>query len=186
MDVFEAIFRRQSVPKVLPDPIPRELIEKLLAAAAQAPNHYKVRPWRFFVLTGAARNRLGDVLAESLARRIPESTPAALEKERGRPLRAPVVIAVAVDLPADSRVIETENISAASAAVQNMLLAATALGLGAMWRTGQPAYNPDVKAFFGLAPEQHLIGFVYVGYPAEPPEPPQRPSFEDRTTWLDE
>ncbi len=102
MDVFEAIFSRQSIAKLRPDPVPRKLIERLLEAAVQAPNHYLVRPWRFFVLSGEARLRLGDVLAESLLRRVPQAPPAALEKERGRLLRAPVVIVVAADLPADS------------------------------------------------------------------------------------
>ena len=74
MDTITAIHNRQSVGDVRPDPIPRSLIEKLLAAGAQAPNHYKVRPWRFFVLTGSGLNRLGDVLAKSLSTRNPESS----------------------------------------------------------------------------------------------------------------
>ncbi len=49
MDALDAIYSRHSVAKVRPDPLPRELIEKLLSAAVQAPNHYRVRPWRFFV-----------------------------------------------------------------------------------------------------------------------------------------
>ena len=187
MDIFEAIFARQSIGKVRPHPVPRELIEKLLQAAAQAPNHYKVRPWRFTVLTGTARNRLGDLMAVSLLERIPECTEEAIKKERARPLRAPVVIAVAVDRFPEIKVPEIEHICAVAAAVENMLLSATALGLGAMWRTGSPAYDPNVKAFFGLEPDQHLIGFIYVGYPEVSDLPPkQRPGFEDRTVWVEE
>jgi nitroreductase len=185
MDALEAIFARQSVSRVRPDPVPRETIKKLLSAAVQAPNHYRVRPWRLFVLTGDARNRLGEVLAQSLLQRIPDCSPSALEAERARPLRAPVVIAVAVDPPVDSKVIEIENVCAAAAAVQNLLVAASALGLGAMWRTGPAAYNPDVKAYLGLSPDQHLIAFVYVGYPLGILDKPERPSFDDRTTWLE-
>ncbi len=184
MNVFEAIFTRQSIAKLRPDPVPRELIERLLDAAVQAPNHYLVRPWRFFVLSGEGRVRLGDVLAQSLLERIPEAPPNALDKERGRLLRAPVVIVAAADAPADSRVIEIENVAAVAAAVENLLLAATALGLGAKWRTGGPAYDPSVKAFFGLSPEQHLVGFIYIGYPDLVVEPKERPSFEDRTVWI--
>lgn len=185
MDVFEAIFSRRSVSKVRPDPVPRDLVEKLLAAAVQAPNHYRVRPWRFFVMTGEARYRLGEIMAQSMLARQPDSPLSALEKERGRPLRAPVVIAISVDAPAEPKVVEVENICAAAAAAENMLLAAHALGLGAMWRTGPAAVNPDVKAFFGLHPDQHLIGFIYVGYPEEESVKPERPSFEDRTIWLE-
>lgn len=184
MDAIEAIFRRRSISKVKPDPVPRELVEQLLTAAVQAPNHYRVRPWRFIVLTGAARSGLGDVMAESLLERHPESLPPALEVERARPLRAPVLIAVAVDPPMEPKVIEIENICAAASAVENMLITATALGLGAIWRTGPAAYNPRVKTFLGLAPDQHLIGFVYLGYPDMEPPALARPSFEDRTIWL--
>lgn len=185
MDALEAIFTRHSISKVLPDPIPRELIEQLLAAAAQAPNHYKVRPWRFTVLAGEARHRLGDLMAERLRSLQPDLPEAAYDKEHDKPLRAPVLIAVAADPPEDPRVIEMENICAAAAAVENMLIAARALGLGAMWRTGPAAYDPAVKEFLGFSPTQHLLAFVYVGYPAvEPPDLP-RPSFEDRAVWLE-
>jgi nitroreductase len=185
MDLFEAIHTRRSVSKVTPDPVPRELIEAMLAAAAQAPNHHHVRPWRFVVMTGAARERLGEVMAQSLRGRDPEAKPEALAVERARPLRSPVLIAVAVDRPDGPKVVEIENVCAAAAATQNMLLAARGLGLGAMWRTGPAATDPDVKAFLGFAPDQHIIAFVYVGHPlAEMPPPTARPSYADRTTWM--
>ncbi|HEX2990931.1 MAG TPA: nitroreductase family protein, partial [Anaerolineales bacterium] len=69
MDVFEAIHNRHSHKKVKPDAVPRDLIEKMLEAAAQAPNHYRVRPWRFVVMTGEARHRLGHAMSESLRER---------------------------------------------------------------------------------------------------------------------
>ncbi len=185
MDLFEAIHQRQSISRVKADPVRRELIEQLLSAAVQAPNHHKVRPWRFVVLQGAARERLGEVMAQSLQARRPEATADDLQKERLKPLRAPVVIAVGVDKPAFAKVSEIENVAATSAAIENLLLTAHALGLGAMWRTGPAATDAAVKAFLGFAPDQHLIGFVYVGHPETPPAPPQRPSFEDRTVWLD-
>jgi nitroreductase len=66
-----------------------------------------------------------------------------------------------------------------------MLLAAHASGLAAIWRTGPSATDPAIKHFFGWEADQHLLGFVYIGYPAEVAAPYERPSFEDRTTWLD-
>lgn len=184
MELYEAIFTRQSVGKVGPDPLPRPLIEKLLNAGAQAPNHYKVRPWRFVVLTGAARERLGEAMAESFRAKFPNLGDEALAKERAKPLRAPVVIAVAVDKPAESKVDEIENICAAAAACQNILLAAQAEGLGAIWRTGDSARDPNIKKFLGFDPDQHLIGFLYIGYPEKPLVKPERPSVEDRVVWL--
>jgi len=185
MDILEAIHTRQSVGKVKPDPIAREVIEQLLSAAVQAPNHFKVRPWRFVVLTGTGREKLGEAIAQSTRTNKPEATEEDLQRDRALPLRAPVVIAVGVDKPAIPKAKEIENVCATAAAIQNMLLAAHALGLAAIWRTGPSATDPAIKQFLGWEADQHLIGFVYIGYPIEPPAPQERPSFEDRTTWLD-
>lgn len=185
MEVFDAIHTRQSIGKVKPDPVPRDLLEKILSAAVQAPNHHTVRPWRFGVLTGAARERLGEAFAAALKNRKPESDEVALKAERARPLRSPVLIAVAVDKPNAPNVVEIENVCAVAAACENMLLAAHGLGLAAMWRTGSPAIDPIVKKFLGFEPDQHLIAFIYIGYPLTERTTSNRPSFEDRTVWLD-
>src|SRR5712692_4804303 len=145
MELFEALYTRMSIGKVKPDPVPRELIEQILEAAAQAPNHHKVQPWRFIVLTGAARERLGAVMAQSLLKRQPDAPPEIVAAERAKPLRAPVLIAVGVDKPSAPKIVEMENICAAAAATENMLLAAHGLGLAAHWRTGPAATDPDVK-----------------------------------------
>ena len=185
MDVFEAIHNRHSQKKVKPDSVPREMIEKLLDAAAQAPNHYKVRPWRFVVLTGKARERLGEVMSVSLRERQPDFPQEAFDKAKTTPLQAPVVIAVGVEKPSEPKVLEIENVCAAAAATENLLLAAYAMGLGAKWRTGEWARDAKVKEFLGFEPDQHIVGFVYVGYPEFIVEQPPRPSFEDRTVWLE-
>jgi nitroreductase len=185
MEALEAIYLRQSIPKVKPDPVPRPLVERLLDAAVQAPNHHRTRPWRFVVLTGEARNRLGEVMAQAYQNREPDVMEQALDVERARPLRAPVLIAVGVDRPENEKVVEVENIAAAAAAVQNLLIAATQLGLAAMWRTGSAAYDPDVKCFLGFSPDQHLIGFIYIGYPETERPPKERPSASDRITWME-
>lgn len=189
METLEAIYTRQSVGNLKSDPVPRELIEKLLSAAVQAPNHYKVRPWFFVVLTGTGRERLGEVMAQAFSDSYPELPPdaqaKAMEKERSKPLRAPVLIAAGVDKPSEPKVIEVENVCAVAAACQNLLLAAHDLGLAAKWRTGDTARDLKVKEFLGFEPDQHLIGFLYIGYPESIPEVIERPSFEDRTTWIE-
>lgn len=184
MDVFEAIYNRHSQGKVKPDPVPRQLIEKLLDAAVQAPNHYKVRPWRFVVLTGKGRHKLGEIMAASQQSRHPDYPPEAFDKCRSLPLRSPVLIAVGVDKPSEAKVLEVENICAAAAATQNLLLAAHALGFGAKWRTGEWARDEMVKRFLGFEADQHLIGFIYIGYPDVMADHPPRPSFEDRAVWM--
>lgn len=185
METLEAIHTRQSIGQVKPDLVPRELIETLLSAAVQAPNHYKVRPWRFVVMTGAGREKLGEAMAQSTKASKPDATEDDLRKDRAKPLRAPVVIAVAVDKPGLTKAKEIENVCATAAAVQNMLLAAHTLGLAAMWRTGPSAADPAIKQFFGWESDQHLIGFVYIGFPQHEATPPSRPSFEDRTLWME-
>lgn len=185
MDTLEAIHTRRSVGKMKPEPVSRELIEKLLEAAVQAPNHYKVRPWRFVVLSGNGLHKFGDVLAQSLKARFPDLPAEALDKERAKPLRSPMIIAVGVDLPTEPKVLEVENICAVAAACENILLAAHALGLAGHWRTGDAARDPSVKKFLGFEERQHILAFLYIGHPEVNPEPVQRPSFEDRTVWLD-
>jgi len=185
MELFEAIHNRQTQGKVKSDALPREIIEKLLSAAVQAPNHHRVRPWRFVVLTGEARNRLGDAMAASQMDQKPDLPQEAFDKTRSMPLRAPVLIAVAADKPSEEKIIEIENVSAASAACMNILLAATALELGVIWRTGIWARDPKVKEFLGFEADQHIVGFIYVGHPEFKGEPYERQSFEDRTTWME-
>ena len=185
MDVFDAIHGRHSQGKVKQDPVPRALIEKLLSAAVQAPNHYKVRPWRFVVLTGTARNKLGDVFAASQLERKPDLPAEASDKTRGLPLRAPLLIAVGVDKPSEEKVLGVENIAAVSAACQNILLAAEAEGLAVKWRTGNWARDEKVKEYLGFSTDQHVIAYLYIGYPEFTAEYEPRPSFTDRTVWME-
>ena len=185
MDGLQAIQTRHSIGRGKPDAVPREVIEKLLNAAVQAPNHYQVLPWRFVVLTGSGRNKLGEVMAQSMKAKFPQLTEEALNKERGKPLRSPVLIAVGVDKPTESKVLEIENICATAAACENILLAAHALGLAAQWRTGDAARDPMVKKLLGFSEDQHIISFLYIGYSDVVPEAAPRPGFEDRTVWME-
>lgn len=166
----------------------REQIERILEAATHAPNHHKVQPWKFIVLAGHAREELGKIMAESLAERLEDTTSnqaqALLNKECSKLLRSPVVIAVAAELPNSPKVLEIENIEATATAVQNMLLTAEELGLAAMWRTGDAAYDPRVKEWLGLAPGEHLVAFVYLGFPAIPRLERSPIPIEEKTVWL--
>ena len=187
MSVFEIIQSRRSVGLMKPEMPAREKIERLLEAATYAPNHHEVEPWRFVVLAGTAREQFGDLMAESLAEKMDETqsekAQAVLAKERHKPLRAPVVIVVASLAPVQPKIRDIENVEAVSAAVQNMLLVAEEEGLAAIWRSGNPAYDPRIKAFFGLDEREHLVAFVYLGYPAVP-KPERFPTpFQQKTEW---
>lgn len=184
MDIIAAIHSRNSAGRMTDRPVAPQVIEALLSAAVQAPNHYETRPWRFVVMTGDGRKRLGEAMAESFQQRFPQAEDSALAKERLKPLRAPVLIAVAVDAPSDPRVLQIENVCAAAAACENILLAAEGMGLGVHWRTGDAARDPRIKSFLGLTADQELIAFLYVGYPEQRLGPRARPGFEDRTVWM--
>lgn len=189
MSIFETIKSRRSIGKMTEQQPSREQIERILEAATHAPNHYKVEPWKFFVLAGKSREELGEVMAEALAERLDASIVSnaqpLLNKERHKLLRSPVVIVVAAESPEQPKVLAIENIEAVAAAVQNMLLTAEELGLAAMWRTGDAAYDPHIKGWLGLAPEDHIVAFVYLGFPAIPKLERHPIPFAEKTTWLD-
>jgi nitroreductase len=188
MSVFETIKSRRSTGKMTDQRPTRKQIEHILEAATHAPNHHKVEPWKFFVLAGRAREELGTVMAEALAERFDETGAAnrqvLLNKERNKLLRSPIVIVVAAEHPRQPKVLEIENIEATAAAVQNMLLTAEEMGLAAMWRTGDAAYDPRIKQWLGLATEDHIVALVYLGFPAIPKLERHPTHSAEKTTWL--
>ena len=177
---------RRSIGKVHPEQPPREMIETILEAATWAPNHRLTEPWRFFVLAGDARNELGRFMGNQNAERYPEGDPnREIERARGakKALRAPVVIGVAVEPVAASNVDDLEEIEAVACAVQNMLLTAHALGLGAKWSSGNITKSPEVNAWFGLSDRGQVLGFIYIGYPAMVSERSMRTPSAGLTEW---
>ncbi len=183
MSLLEAIASRRSVARVRPDPVAREAVEELLAAAVSAPNHHLTAPWRFVVLAGGARRELGEAHARAVARAKPDLPPEGLAKEAARLERAPVVVAAIVLAAADA-VQAREDRDAVAAAIQNLLLAAHGRGLGAMWRTGTMVNEPEVREALELAPGDAVVGFVYLGHPdGRPPERPPRPPVDAVAVW---
>src|ERR671933_2112647 len=170
MDVIRAIETRQSIGRVKRDPVPRELIERILESAVHAPNHRLTEPWRFHVFTGKGRGELARARAE-IARLQAEAegedeemAAGRISRERKKAFRAPVVIAVVCEAGRDE--VETlENYAACAAAVQNMQLTAHALGLATMWRTGPMAYHPYMRDFFGLEEDDAIVAYLYIGRP---------------------
>lgn len=163
-DLLVAIKNRCSATRLVdPGPTPNE-IEEILLAGARAPDHGRLRPWRFLVLTGEARIRLGDLLSRALSARTPDAPEIILKREREKPLRAPAIIVAAAAVNATHPKIPViEQIVAVGAAVENMILAAQALGYGSMWRTGAPAYDAIVKQGLGLKESDQIVAFLYLG-----------------------
>ncbi|MBS28741.1 MAG: nitroreductase [Alphaproteobacteria bacterium] len=178
--MLDGLINRNSTPPRLMvggTPPPRADVERMLAAACSAPDHGAVRPWRFHIIEGEARNKLGDLFGKALLERDPFAPSAAIEKEQGRPLRAPMIIAVCakVDPSRAPKVPVIEQVVAAAAAMEHLVLAAQAMGYGAIVLTGRNAHDPLVRAAFDLADEDELVGFVYLGSTDEPPLAKDRP-----------
>lgn len=182
MDFFEAVARRRSH-KMLVAPAPDEAaLERILQAAAAAPDHQLLRPWRFVIITGDAKDELSRRSIEELVRRQPSITDGKVDKERRKLDRAPMVIAVAA-AHVETKLPFSELVAAANAAVQNLLLAATALGFGTIWRSGAAVDDPWLKTELGLKTTDQLVAFVYIGTVPEEAAPAERPDGLVGTVW---
>ena len=169
--VLTALIGRVS-PLRLVEPAPANAdLDQILAAGLRAPDHGRLRPWRFLLIRGDARHRFGDVLAESLKRRKQDLSESTLQAEHDKALRAPLIIVVAAAVRGNTKVPAIEQIVSAGAAAQNMLVAAHALGYGGFWRTGDAAYDDHVKQSFGLTADDEIVGFLYLGHIETPGRP---------------
>lgn len=184
MQAIDALLKRRSA-KTLTDPPPDDgALELLLASAVRAPDHGRLRPWRFIVIRGAARERLGELLADQLRRTQPAASAESLERERQKAMRAPLIIAVAAVCNASAKIPAIEQILSAGAAAQNMMLAANALGFGSMWKTGGAAYDEVVKVALGLEAKDAIVGFLYLGtLPADALPPPAQGQWQDKVSY---
>lgn len=170
--VAETIRHRRSNLNVdLERPVPREVIEELADLAVSAPNHYRTNPWRFIVLSGKVRERLGELIAGELAKR-PDAKDSYVERNRVQFLRTPTVLIVASAGDADP-IKHFENKYAVAAGIENILISATAAGLASAWKSGPAMTDPEISALvkdeLGLDPIDEIVGVVYLGYPIAPP-----------------
>ncbi|MGI8426046.1 MAG: nitroreductase family protein [Actinomycetota bacterium] len=186
MEVYEAIISRRMIGKVASSLPSRGEIEKLIVAAAAAPNHHLTNPWRFIVLTDKALDDLGNVGAERLRRDSGDAVDLEqkMDTEKARVRRAPVILTVVYSPSGHPKAIEVEDRYAVGAAVENILLAAHEMGLGAYWRTGPAAGDPGVHSHLGLGDKEEIAAFVYLGYPLGEQAPVPRTKPPAKTTWL--
>jgi nitroreductase len=163
MDAMELLRTRFSALK-LGDPAPSaQTVEAMLESAARAPDHGRLQPWRLILIEGDARLDFGKILAEALSRRNSLANEQALAREREKALRAPLIIVVATRCDRSAKIPIIEQTLSAGCAAHSIMLAAFAQGLGAMWRTGEPAYDNAVKSALGIEPDDLIVGFIYVG-----------------------
>jgi nitroreductase len=176
--------QRRSVPARWlgePGPGPEE-IETLLTVAARVPDHGKLIPWRFILIEGEARHRLGDLLATAFQADQPGADAEKVEAERSRFAQAPLVVAVVSRVVPHVKIPDWEQVLSAGAVCMNLLNAATALGFGATWLTGWAAYDRRVLDALGLSAGERIAGFVHVGTTTEHPGDRPRPNLADIVT----
>lgn len=182
---YDLLMRRRSIKtRDMKGPGPdKGAVEKILAAAMRVPDHGKLAPWRFIVLSGDDRAQLGDLIARGLIDEN-ESSEKVAEKMKGYATQAPTLV-VAIHCPSKERPIPLwEQELSVGAACQNMLIAATALGFAAQWLTGWASYSPTVTQGLGLTDKEKIAGFMFFGdKPEKNPSERPRPAFGDHVSW---
>ena len=175
--------RRSVPPRWLGEPGPSEQeIETLLTVAARVPDHGKLVPWRFILIQGAARHRIGEVLAAAFQADNPGADAEKIAVERERFAKAPLVVAVVSRVVSHVKIPDWEQVLSAGAVCMNLLNGATALGYGASWLTGWAAFDRRVLDALGLAPDERIAGYIHIGTAQEAPTDRDRPKLSDIVT----
>jgi nitroreductase len=168
--------RRSASVKGLGEPGPTsEQLDQILRIAVRVPDHGKLQPWRFILFEGDARARFGDKLAQRWLELHPEQPAASAEFWRKFFLRAPCVLALISKAAPHPKIPEWEQQLSAGTVGMSILLAATAVGVGAQWNTDWPAYDKNIAAVMHLEPHERVAGFFYLGTSTLPIEDRPRP-----------
>jgi len=160
--------RQSSGALVEPAPSGADL-DLILDAGLRAPDHGRLRPWRFVLIRDEARQAWAERVAEAIKRRDPENAEALTEKYRAWVARTPMIVAVGAEIQANHKIPEIEQLLSVGAAAMNMLNAAHFLGYGGMWVTGLNAYDPAVASALGFEAPSRLVGFLALGTPRPGP-----------------
>lgn len=171
--------RRSGSAKRMKGPGPTDAqLRTLIQAASRVPDHGKLTPWRFLIFKGDARAAFGDLLVRALKETEPDANEERVAQERGRFLRAQVIVGVISRARGGLPIPEWEQILSAGAACQTLCIAAHAMGFTPSWITEWYAYNLTVRAALGLQANERVAGFIYLGHSIEPLEDRPRPAFE--------
>lgn len=184
--ILEAIRGRRSIARMKPDPVPRDLVMRLLDAAVWSPNHRLTEPWQFFVLEGESKQRFAEIRRDFRRRQLPNPDAAevqpALDKVYRDTVETPLIIAVTSHLAEGPETCE-EDIWATYGAAYAFMLGAWAEGLGTYFRTGAMRDDPKLRRLLSLPENRRIIGIIYAGYPADVPARRRTPAAE-KTVWL--
>jgi nitroreductase len=186
MTVAEEIIRnRKSVyPRFFTDqPVSDSDIWQLLEAANWAPTHRMTEPWRFIVLQGEKKDALGDVLASAYKEQVGASgfSERKFQSKKQKAVQSSAVLAIILQRDPEERLPEWEELAASSAAVQNLWIMASSLGLGGYWSS--PKAITGRHEFFSLPEGQTCYGLFYLGHHNMPEVPRERSSIQSKVQW---
>ena len=178
--------RRSTFPKqfVAGKKIPDEIVNQILENATWAPTHGQTEPWYFIVFTGEGLKKLADFQGELYKKENADFKQEKYLKLTEQPLVASHIIAICMKRTANTRIPEIEEIASVACAVENIYLSLEAYGIGGYWTTGGVTYTESAKPFFGLKPEDKLLGFFYLGYAAIPSPPGKRKPISEKSEWV--
>lgn len=169
--LVDLLCQRVSSPR-LADPAPnKEELERVFKSALRAPDHMMLKPWRYLVIEGESRNKLGELFLSSALSSSEDLNAFKTEKLRSMPMRAPMIIVAIASLIDHPKVPHHEQILSCGVGVGYMLLALQSLGYGGIWRTGDMAVNKSVCEGLGLKQHESIVGFLYLGTPTGEPKP---------------
>lgn len=164
-----------------------EVVRQMLVNANWAPTHKLTEPWRFVVFTGDGIQRLAE-FQSSLYKRLTTADGTYKEERFQNLLQKPSLSShiIAVGMRRDPRksLPEIEEAGAVFCAIQNMYLTACAYGVGCYLSTGGVTYFDEAKSFFGLGPDDRLLGFMHVGIPRSKLPPGKRSPVEEKVKWV--
>ena len=180
--------RQTILPKRLTEPGPSAAeLAQIVGAAAHAPDHGQLLPWRLVRIPAAQRPALAEVFATALRERDAAATPEQVAQARDKAYRSPELLLVVVDgACGDVEIDLYERLISAGCAVQNMLLTATALGYGSALTSGKALKSTALRALFGLQDGQHAVCVVSLGTVQSRRKPRQRPALADYFSTLGE
>lgn len=158
-------------------------IDEILTLATRVPDHGKLAPWRFIVMTGNERERISLALSKIARTEKPDLSDEMVKVEETRFTRAPVVIAVVSTAAPHVKIPEWEQRMSAGAVCLNMVIAANALGYVSNWLTEWMAYHDGAYEILGVRPGERIAGFVHIGSTDFPVTERPRPDLADIVTW---
>lgn len=189
--IEDVIKTRRTIKRFLPQAVPRQLLASLLDVAVWAPNHKLTEPWRFYVLDGKSRVRVGEIAADiTRAKAKPQARPEDVEAGAAQVRKTwsevPTLLYVTT-LPDENPEIDEENYGAVCCAIQNFMLLAHAAGLATSWSSGAVAQSPELRRFVGAQETEHMVGLIRVGYPDLEAQQPvsTRTDATTFTMWVD-